>query len=145
MKKMVIVLTLLSISCSASMIPGKKSKPKMSVQLYAIDMQSEATGSFVQAYLIFPDGTRATAVCGQAQGQATCNPESFNPERRSPTVCSTPQSKNVMRCVYQENYPADRDGNDVHIHAANGTSTFHIVGSWDLDSFNKMPAPAPMR
>ena len=141
MKRILIVLALLSLSSGASVVPGKKSKSKMSVQLYAIDVQSELTGSFVQAYLIFPDGTRATAVCGQAQGQATCNPESYTPERRSPNVCSTPPSRNIMRCIYQESYPADRDGNDVHIHAANGTATFHIVGSWDLDSFNKPPLP----
>jgi hypothetical protein len=143
MKRFLVVLALLSVSSGASVIPGKKTKSKMSVQLYAIDVQSELTGSFVQAYLIFPDGTRATAVCGEAQGQATCNPESYTPERRSPNVCSTQPSR-IMRCIYQESYPADRSGNDVHIHAANGTATFHIVGSWDLDSFGRSPtSPMP--
>jgi hypothetical protein len=145
MKRILFVIALLSVCSGPLAVAKNKSKPQLSIQLYAVDMQSEVTGaSFVEAYLIMPDGTRAKAVCGQAMGQASCFPESFAPEKRSPNVCtSPPDRKNFQRCIFQENYPADRDGNNVIVHAANGVVTFHIISTWDLETLTKPPTTMP--
>jgi hypothetical protein len=109
-------------------------KPKMVVQVYAVDWHFESLIEIVDAYLILPDGTHVHGTC-MSGFDSPCVPESFTPEKRSPAACSKTEGKpNAQHCVYQENYYADRKGNDLTLYAANGKVTFHIVSSWDMDA-----------
>lgn len=124
------------VLCALALImlcyPAKAAKkPKMVVELYALDWQFESMVETVDAYLILPDGTHVQGMCADALGDHPCNPESFHPEKRLPAACTrATDKKNAQHCIYQENYYADRKGNDLTLYAANGKVTFHIVSSW---------------
>jgi hypothetical protein len=135
MRRFLAALAILGMTISAIPTFAAK-KPKMIVQVYATDWRLESGVVFVDAYLILPDGTHAKGFCGQAPWDSPCDPESFAPEKRSPGAC-TDIEKKTRRCVYQESYYADRQGNNIIVYAANGKVTYRIVSSWEVDAISK--------
>lgn len=109
-----------------------KSKPKMTVQLYAQDFHilAGSIGVF-QVYLVLPDGSRAKAECSNSfTNSKPCNLDSFAPEKRIVQKCSSPDSGFPAECLSNEMYYAERKVNDITIQGANAKVTYHIIGSW---------------
>lgn len=105
-------------------------KPKMIVELHALDYWFSGILENVDAYLILPDGTHLHGICFKGLETEPCIPESFKPERRALDVCAETADKKKEHCAYQENYYADRKGNELTLYAANGKVTYKIVSSW---------------
>jgi hypothetical protein len=93
-------------------------------ELYALDTTISNGIAQVDAYLVLPDSTHAHGVCTDILGETLCTPEPVNAEKRAPNACTG------THCVYHEKYPADRKGNDITLHAANGKVAFHIQDFW---------------
>jgi len=108
-------------------------KQKMNVEMVAYDVQVDGSPLFlhhVDAYFVFPDGTRIHGTCMSGIGSdVSCEPESWTPEKRTANQCQV-TNKDSKRCTYQERYYAERKLNDLTIWAANGRIVYHLKDSW---------------
>jgi hypothetical protein len=114
------------------------SKPKLVVELYALEITNNSAGLQYDAYLILPDGTKAHGTCFIMAAMDAYNncglPEPVDTSKRSPDACkpcaSNTEKHSCQHCIYQEKYPADRKGNDITLYASNRKIVFHIKNSW---------------
>jgi hypothetical protein len=83
--------------------------------------------TFVDIFLILPDGTHARAQCMWFGGIRPCLIDAFQAEKRIVEPCEV---NGPTRCFRNEVYYADRRSNDLTIYAANGKQEYHIIGSW---------------
>ncbi len=103
----------------------------MAIVLAGQRIIAEGIPEIVEAYMVLPDGSRAIGRCLQMVGSSPCKVEPFAPEKRIVRDCVDSKHTLQATCFINENYYADRIGNDVIVYGANGRVTYHLTGSWD--------------